>query len=148
VSETNADRARAGFAAAIRGDLDAIAPLLDPDVKWHGGDPSAAGGCRNRDEVLGFMRQALNRRGSVQLVDVIDAGDKVVVILQPMSDACEQTSGAGEQTSGAGELTFPVAGELTSPVANLTTFRDGKVVEMVHYPNPDDAIAAARGTAR
>ena len=28
-------------------------------------------------------------------------------------------------------------------VANLTTFRDGKVIEMVHYPNPDDARAAA-----
>jgi hypothetical protein len=28
--------------------------------------------------------------------------------------------------------------------ANLTTFRDGKVVEMVHYPNPDDALAALR----
>jgi hypothetical protein len=28
-------------------------------------------------------------------------------------------------------------------VANLTTFRDGKVVEMVHYENPDDARAAA-----
>lgn len=27
--------------------------------------------------------------------------------------------------------------------ANLTTFRDGKAIEMVHYPNPDDALAAA-----
>jgi ketosteroid isomerase-like protein len=31
----------------------------------------------------------------------------------------------------------------TELVANLTTFRDGKVVEIVHYPNPDDARAAA-----
>jgi len=29
------------------------------------------------------------------------------------------------------------------PVANLSTFRDGKVVEMVHFAEPDDAIAAA-----
>jgi ketosteroid isomerase-like protein len=28
-------------------------------------------------------------------------------------------------------------------VANLTTFRDGKVVEMVHFPDPKDALAAA-----
>jgi hypothetical protein len=27
--------------------------------------------------------------------------------------------------------------------ANLTTFRDGKAVEMVHYVNPEDALAAA-----
>lgn len=122
VSETNAEHARRGFEAALRGDVDAIAPLLDPEVRWHGGDTSAAGGCHNRDEVLGFMRQALARRRTVELVDVIDVGDKVVLILQPMSDA----------------------GATSPPVANLTTFRDGKVSEMVHYPNPDDAIAAAR----
>jgi ketosteroid isomerase-like protein len=28
-------------------------------------------------------------------------------------------------------------------VANLTTFRDGKVIEIVRYPDPDDALAAA-----
>ena len=41
MSESNATLARAGFEAAQRGDLDAIAALLDPDVKWHGGDLSA-----------------------------------------------------------------------------------------------------------
>jgi ketosteroid isomerase-like protein len=121
-TESNVVRARRGFEAALRGDMDAIAPLLDPEVKWHGGDPSAAGGCHNRSEVLEFMRQALTRRGMVELVEVIDAGDRVVVILQPTSDA----------------------GEPPSPIGNLTTFRNGMVVEMVHYPNPDDAIAAAR----
>jgi len=30
-----------------------------------------------------------------------------------------------------------------SNVANLTTFRDGKVIEMVHYPDLEDALAAA-----
>jgi hypothetical protein len=34
-------------------------------------------------------------------------------------------------------------GEEPELVANLTTFRDGKVIEMIHYPNPDDARAAA-----
>jgi ketosteroid isomerase-like protein len=28
-------------------------------------------------------------------------------------------------------------------VANLTTFRDGRAVEVVHYPDPDDAFTAA-----
>ena len=36
------------------------------------------------------------------------------------------------------------AGAGAELVANLTTFREGKVVEMVHYPNPDDALAAAQ----
>jgi ketosteroid isomerase-like protein len=37
----------------------------------------------------------------------------------------------------------PHGDQPTAPVANLTTFRDGKVIEMVHYPNADDALAAA-----
>ena len=119
MSETNASIARRGYEAIARGDVDAIAELLHPDVKWHGGDPSA--GCANRDQVLAFMRNRTVPRGVAELVEVVDAGDRVVVILRP-------TVG-GEEPA---EL-----------VANLTTFRDGMVVEMVHYPDPNDALAAA-----
>jgi ketosteroid isomerase-like protein len=127
MSETNVETARRGFEAALRGDLDAIAELLDPDVKWHGGDPTAAGSCQNRDQALAVMRKADVIRGAgFELVDVVGAGDKVVVIIRPPSH--------GESPP--------------APVANLTTFRDGKVVEMVHYPNPDDALAAARAGQR
>jgi ketosteroid isomerase-like protein len=121
VTETNVELARHGFEAALRGDLDAIRELLDADVKWHGGDPSAPGSCRNRDQALEFMRQARSRRRVGELVDVVDAGDKVVVIMRPPSEEREQATLS----------------------ANLTTFRDGKVVEMVHYPKPEDALAAA-----
>jgi ketosteroid isomerase-like protein len=125
MSESNADIARRGFDAMLCGDLKVIAEMLDPDVKWHGGDPSS--GCQNRTEALEFMRNALARRGPViELVDVVDAGDKVVVIMRP--------HGPGGQGDNQ-----------VSPVANLTTFRDGKVVEMVAYPDPDEALAAARG---
>jgi len=119
MSESNVELARRGFDAISRGDLDAIGELLDPDVKWHGGDPAA--GCQNRVEALGFIRQAARREPAVEMVDAIGAGDKVVVILRRPADD----------------------GDSTELVANLTTFRDGKVVEMVHYPNPDDARAAA-----
>ena len=120
MSESNVELARRGYEAIMRGDLDAISDLLDPDVKWHGGDPSD--GCQNRTQTLGWMRRNWTRRGGprAELVDMIDAGDRVVVIMRRMGE------------DGEPEL-----------VANLTTFRDGKVVEMVHYPNPDDARAAA-----
>jgi ketosteroid isomerase-like protein len=75
--------------------------------------------------VLAFMRQARARRGVGELVEVIDAGDQVVVIMRPIA--------AGD---GRADLS-----------ANVTTFRAGKVIEMVHYPNPEDALAAA-GVAR
>jgi ketosteroid isomerase-like protein len=121
VIETNVELARRGFEAALRGNLDAVRELLDKDVKWHGGDPSAPGACHNREQALEFMRQARSGRRVGELVDVVDAGDKVVVIMRPPAQG----------------------GEHATLSANLTTFRDGKVIEMVHYPNPDDALAAA-----
>jgi ketosteroid isomerase-like protein len=123
MSESNADLARRGYEAAVRGDLDFIGGLLAPDVVWHGGDPNDVGACHDREEALHFMRQAFARGGVGELVDVIDAGDRVVVIMQPPS----------------------TAGRQVALIANLSTFRDGKVIEMVHYPDPDDALAAARG---
>lgn len=122
MSENNVQLVRRGYEAAWRGDLDVIGELLDPDVQWHGGDPTDPASCHNRKEALDFMRQARARGGVGDLVDVIAAGDSVVVIMRPPS----------------------VTGEPTALIANLTTFRDGKVIEMVHYPNPDDALAAAR----
>ena len=125
MTASNLELARHGYEAIMRGDLDAIRELLDPDVKWHGGVPSD--GCQNRNQTLQRMRQALTRRGSppAKLIELVDAGDKVVVIMQRTGE------------DGEPEL-----------VANLTTFRDGKVVEMVHYPNPDDALAAAGPSAK
>jgi ketosteroid isomerase-like protein len=123
-AEPNVEAARRAFEAVLRGDLAAVGELLAADVKWHGGDPSSPGACQNRDQALAFMRQAAATRGGrVELVDVVGAGDKVVVIMRPPSDGDEPAP----------------------PVANVTTFREGKVVEIVHYPNVDDALAAARG---
>jgi ketosteroid isomerase-like protein len=123
MSENNVELARHGYEAALRGDIAVIREMLDPDVRWHGGAPAAPGSCNNRDEALAFLRQARARRGAGELIDVIDAGDKVVVV-----------------------VTRPprVDGEPVTLSANVTSFRDGKVTEIVHYANPDDALAAAR----
>jgi ketosteroid isomerase-like protein len=120
VGESNVELARRGYEAVMRGDLDSVRDLFDPDVKWHAGDPTF--GCQNRKQTLAWMRNNWMRRGAPpgELVELIDAGDRVVVIMRRM-----------------------VEGEEPELVANLTTFRDGRVVEMVHYPNPDDARAAA-----
>jgi ketosteroid isomerase-like protein len=115
VSAENVEAARRGFAAVMRGDFDSIADLLAADVKWHGGDPSS--GCQNRDETLHFMRQAIENGVRAELVDVIDTGDQVVVVLQLLGS--------------------------DHPRANLSTFRHGKVVEMVAYESPEEALAAA-----
>jgi ketosteroid isomerase-like protein len=122
VSEANLETARLGYEAIARGDFAVVAEVLAPDVKWHGGDEHAKGACRSREQVLEFMRQAYRRGGIGELIDVIDAGDQVVVVLRPQPDH----------------------GEDVELRANLTTFRDGKVVEMVHYPSPALALAATQ----
>ena len=69
MAESNVERVRRGYEAALRGDLDVIADMLDPAVRWHGGDPNAQGACRNKEQALQFMRQAWLRPGccSVQI---------------------------------------------------------------------------------
>ena len=116
MTDSNVELARRGWEAAQRGDLEAISELLDPDVKWHGGDP--ASGCLNRAQALEWMRRATLRRALPKLVDVVGAGDKVAVVMARPSE------------EGGTEL-----------VANVSTFRDGKVIEMVHYPDANDALA-------
>jgi ketosteroid isomerase-like protein len=120
VSQELVEIARRGYEAVRAGDFDTVREFLDPDVKWHAGDPAAEFACQNRRQALEWMRSARGRGPIGDLVEVIDAGDRVVVIMRRTGE------------DGQPEL-----------IANLTTFRDGKAIEMVHYPDPDDARAAA-----
>ncbi len=122
MASANVELVRRGFVAALRGEFDVVAELLDPNVIWHGGDP--ASGCRNREQTLAWMRRAAGR-GPVRLVDVADAGqDQVVVVLQPQPEA---------------------GGVTPSPRANVTTVRDGRVTEMVAFETPEEAWAWLNG---
>lgn len=121
MSTANVELARRGFSAALSGDYETIAKLLHPDVKWHGGDPHDPAGCHNREEALAFMQAARRRRPLGALVEVIDAGDKVVVVTRPDPDDSSRV------------------------VANVSTFRDGQVIEMVHFPDVEQALVATRG---
>ena len=67
--------------------------MLDADVQWHGGDPSAPGACNGRREALAFMRQSdVIRGGRFELVDVVAIGGKVVVTMRPPSNSGEPAS--------------------------------------------------------
>lgn len=122
MSQANVEIARRLYESAARGDLIAIRGFLDSHVKWHGGDVSAPEACRSREDVLAFIEQA-HRRGAIgPLVEVIGAGERVVVVFRSPS-----TPG------GDFELR-----------ANLAHFRHGKVIEMVAYESSDAALAATR----
>ncbi len=65
------------------------------------------------------MGRARRQHRIGQLLDVIDAGDSVVVVMQPPS----------------------VEGVASPPRANVTTFRDGVVVEIIAFESPQAALA-------
>jgi hypothetical protein len=67
---------------------------------------------------MAFMRRAAAAGRIGELVDVVDAGERVVVVMRP-----------------------PDGSELR---ANLVTFHNGKVVEMVSHESRDSALAAVR----
>jgi ketosteroid isomerase-like protein len=122
VPESNAEIIRRGFEAASRGDIDAIAALLDKDVYW--GAPGG-GGCENRKQTLRWMSEGIARGVNVEVVDTRELPDgRVLVVLQ---------------------RTGPPDGESEPPEphAQLVSFRDGKVTEMLVYPTPDEALGAA-----
>lgn len=125
MAESNADLVRRGWDAALRGDLDTVASMLAAGVSWHGGNPADPGSCHNRSEALRYMRRARRQGPLPEVTDVVEVGDKVVVTLR---------------RPGAG-------GEEPTLVANVTTIREGKVVEMVHFESPAEALAAARSGA-
>jgi ketosteroid isomerase-like protein len=120
MSEENVEAARRGYEAIGRGDFAAIADVLAPEVTWHGGDRKARDACRNRDQVLAFLRAAHEQGPIGELIDVIEVGEQVVLVMR-------------HQPAGGGEPQLR---------ANLTTFRDGKVTEMVAFESPAAALAA------
>lgn len=116
------DSARAGLEAWLRGDVDALAPLLDPEVEllwWVPGEWD----CHGRDAVLSLLRRRKSEGTGTDQIELIDAGrDRIIAGRGPSSDNAEAGS---------------------SP-ATLITFRDGKVIQMRQFRSREEAVAAAR----
>jgi ketosteroid isomerase-like protein len=126
MAESNVERVRRGFAAAMRGDLDVIEEMLAPDVRWHGAGDDA-GGCQNRRQAMVWIGEAIARGIRVEVVEAKAlGGDRVLVLLQ-----------RNQRRDG------DPPGEQPAPHAQIVTFNQGQVVEMVVYPSPDEALDAA-----
>lgn len=117
---------RGAFAAALRGDTEAIRDLLAEDVRWHAAGDDG-GGCQNRAQALVWMGETIARGVHVELLDVRALDDqRVLVLLQ------RNLRRDGDPTA-----------EPPSPHGQIVTFRDDKVSEIVVYASDEDAVSAA-----
>ena len=126
MAESNAEIVWRGFEAAARGDVDAVAALLDEQVYW--GAPGG-GGCRDRKQALRWMSEGIARGADVSVLEARDLpGGRVLVLLQ-------------RNVPHDGESEPP------APHGQIVSFQDGKITEMLVYPTAEEALGAASSRA-
>lgn len=124
MAPSDADVLRSAWDAFTRGDVDAAVGQLHPQVRWYGaGDPDGEGACHSRGDVAAFIQRSLADGLTAELLDVRDAGDRLVAVIH--------THAPPDSERGP------------EPHGELVTIRDGLVTEMVVYPAVADALAAA-----
>jgi len=115
---------RSAWKAFARGDIAAAAARLDPKVRWYpAGDPDGEGACHNRQDAEAFLQRARAEGLTADLLDIRDAGDRLVTIIHTHAPPEWERS--------------------PEPHGELVTVRDGRITEMVVYPTVDDALEAA-----
>ncbi len=111
------------FGALRRGDFDAAAGLLDPDVTWQGLHEDWV--CHGREEVIDTFRWGLDERREIDALEFTRSGEQVVM-------------------GARGPSITEVGGEpLEGQIFNVFTLRDGRVVRIDDYRRRTEAFSAA-----
>ena len=116
-------RARAGVEAWQRGDVEALAAFLDPEVEltwWEPGDWD----CHGREAVLAMLRERVASGSGEARIELLEAGEQAIVATRRRSSAMVRR---------------PVCAPST-----LISFRDGSVVGMRQFRDRSEALAAVR----
>jgi ketosteroid isomerase-like protein len=128
VSRENIERARTGFQALNRRDINALLELLHPDIELR---PSLVGGIeqtvfRGREGYRHWFEATWETYDDVWLEphSFRSVGDQVVVVY---------TTRVRAKRSGI---------ELEAPGATVLTFRDGLLVRQIGYQHPEEALKA------
>src|SRR4051794_24071125 len=112
---------RHAWEAFARGDLTGATDVLDPAVRWYGAeDPDAEGACHNRDDALAFIQRALDDGVTAEPLDIRDAGDRIVVVLQTHKST-EASSSGSSSISASCSSTFarPIARALARASSSI-----------------------------
>ena len=113
--------ARRGLAAWQRGDVGALADLLDPDVELLWWTPGSWD-CHGRDQVVALLTTRVRADPPAE-VDITDVDDTTLLVER--------------------RETVPSGPEAGLRPATLVRFRDGLVVRMQQYRSREDALADA-----
>ena len=133
MSTENESRAREGYEALMRGEIEALEQLLAPDLTWHWWE-HGPWDCHGREEAIAVIEERLGQRAIGELVEVSEVAPGRVLVVTRMRPDSE---------IGPEDLGLPPGHVET---ANLVTFRDGKVTAMHDYRTRDEAMRAlARG---
>jgi len=111
------------FGTLRRGDFDAAAALLDPEVTWQGLREEWV--CHGREDVLDTFRWGLEQRREIDALEFTRAGDQVVL-------------------GARGPSITEVMGEpLGGQIFNVFTLRESRIVRIDDYRHRAEALAAA-----
>jgi hypothetical protein len=112
--------------AMRRGDVETMASRLAPDVVHQGIRDEWI--CRNRGEVLEMVRRRAGRVPPVEALELVAAGDRVVMSVR---------------APGVGPPRDDESGEPRGQAVIVFTLRDGLIVRMDDHAQRADALAAA-----
>ena len=120
----NVRRVRQAYEALRRGDSDRFAELLDPAIDWYAVEGLGLRPCRNRDEVLGVIRDQAPHF-DLGAVEILGDGERVVV-----------------SAPAPGRPPFDSLPE--GRVYTVLEMARGRVVRMQDYARRADALGGAR----
>src|ERR671932_1411550 len=133
MSTENESRAREGYDALMRGEIEALERLLAADLsrEWWEHGP---GDCHNREDAIAVIEERMEQRAIGELVEVSEVAPGRVLVVTRMRPDSE--IGPEDLGRRPGHL----------ETANLVTFRHGRVTAMHDYRTRDEAMRAlARG---
>lgn len=122
----NAAVIRSAYEAMGKGDMAAVAALLDDDITWYESTAGLEGVYRGRDQVLAFMGQVFQQAGmqmSISIHDILASDDHAVILH-------ESTLTVGDRTH-------------TGQYADVYHLRDGKITAHWHLAVDPKADAEA-----
>jgi ketosteroid isomerase-like protein len=133
MSKDDIELARRGYEAVMRGDLDALAEVLAPNLTWHWWE-HGPWDCHSREEALAVIRERLSQNAIGDLREVSDLGGGRVLVVTGLRPDSEISPA---------DLGLPEGHDET---ANIVTIRDGRVIAMHDYRTRAEAVEAAEST--